>query len=101
MKSKFLQALANLFNSRCRSTLLQLLTTRTWYGRGSEAIEPRFRSLLHAPAADECSVMLIRALLRPYADGVRVHVDDVVKAIDCTAELDAISDTAKRTPVNF
>ena len=36
--------------------IMQLLTTRAWYGRGSEAFELRFRSLLHAPAADECSI---------------------------------------------
>ena len=45
--------------------------------------------------------MLIRALLRPCADGVRVHVYGAVKAIDRTAELDAFSYTAKHTPINF
>ena len=41
--------------------------------------------------------MLIRALLRPCADGVRVHVYDVVKAIDRTVELDAISNVHPST----
>ena len=53
--------------------------------------------LTNVPFEKDGPLMLIRALLRPCADGVRVHVYDVVKAIDRTVELDAISNVHPST----